>query len=61
MMVNCVHCMHCLNVMPKALSPGVDKGVTILVGGHRTLKIGDTMSSVLVPFMKLKQMKIWLS
>jgi sulfite reductase alpha subunit len=51
---NCVHCMHCLNVMHKALKPGLDKGVTILVGGHRTLKIGDTMSSVLVPFMKLE-------
>ena len=50
----CVHCMHCLNVMPKALSPGKDRGVTILIGGHRTLKIGDTMGSVLVPFMKLE-------
>ncbi|MEK6814465.1 MAG: dissimilatory-type sulfite reductase subunit alpha [Nitrospirota bacterium] len=51
---NCVHCMHCLNVMHKALRPGKDKGVTILLGGKRTLKIGDTMSSVLIPFMKLE-------
>jgi len=51
---NCVHCMHCINVMPKALRPGKDKGVTILLGGKRTLKIGDTMGSVLVPFMKLE-------
>lgn len=51
---NCVHCMHCLNVMHKALAPGKDKGVTILLGGKRTLKIGDTMSSVLIPFMKLE-------
>ncbi len=50
---NCVRCMHCLNVMPKALSPGDDKGVTILVGGKRTLKIGDLMGTVIVPFMKL--------
>ncbi len=50
----CVRCMHCINVMNKALKPGKDRGVTILVGGHRTLKIGDTMSSVLVPFMKLE-------
>jgi sulfite reductase alpha subunit len=51
---NCVRCMHCINVMTKALSPGDDKGVTILIGGKRTLKIGDTMGTVIVPFMKLE-------
>jgi len=51
---NCVRCMHCLNVMNKALSPGDDRGVTILIGGKRTLKIGDLMGTVVVPFMKLE-------
>jgi len=51
---NCVRCMHCINVMTKALSPGDDRGVTILVGGKRTLKIGDLMGTVIVPFMKLE-------
>jgi sulfite reductase alpha subunit len=51
---NCVRCMHCINVMTKALSVGDDKGVTILIGGKRTLKIGDTMGTVIVPFMKLE-------
>ena len=51
---DCVRCMHCLNVMNKALSPGDDKGVTILIGGKRTLKIGDLMGTVIVPFMKLE-------
>lgn len=51
---NCVRCMHCLNVMTKALSPGDDKGATILIGGKRTLKIGDLMGTVVVPFMKLE-------
>ncbi len=51
---NCVRCMHCLNVMNKALSPGDDKGITILCGGKRTLKIGDLMGTVIVPFMKLE-------
>jgi sulfite reductase alpha subunit len=51
---NCVRCMHCINVMHKALAPGKDKGITILLGGKRTLKIGDTMGSVFVPFMKLE-------
>jgi len=50
---SCVRCMHCINVMTKALSPGDDKGITILLGGKRTLKIGDLMGSVIVPFMKL--------
>jgi len=51
---DCVRCMHCLNVMNKALSPGDDKGVTILIGGKRTLKIGDLMGTVIVPFKKLE-------
>ena len=51
---NCVRCMHCINVMTKALSPGKDHGVSILLGGKRTLKIGDTMGTVIVPFMKLE-------
>jgi sulfite reductase alpha subunit len=51
---NCVRCMHCLNVMTKALHPGDDKGVTILIGGKRTLKIGDLMGTVVVPFKKLE-------
>jgi sulfite reductase alpha subunit len=51
---NCVRCMNCLNVMPKALHPGDDKGVTILIGGKRTLKIGDLMGTVVVPFKKLE-------
>jgi sulfite reductase alpha subunit len=54
---NCVRCMHCLNVMTKALSPGDDRGVTILVGGKRTLKIGDLMGTVLIPFKKLETME----
>jgi sulfite reductase alpha subunit len=50
---NCVRCMHCLNVMPGALLPGTDKGATVLVGGKGVLKIGATMGTVVVPFMKL--------
>ncbi len=51
---SCVRCMHCLNVMPKALSPGDDKGVSILIGGKRALKIGDLMGTMIIPFMKLE-------
>ncbi len=52
---DCVRCMHCINVMTGALAPGKDKGATILCGGKRTLKIGDLMGSVIVPFMPLQK------
>jgi len=58
---DCVRCMHCLNVMPKALHPGDDRGVTILIGGKRTLKIGDLMGTVVVPFKKLETEEDWES
>jgi sulfite reductase alpha subunit len=51
---DCVRCMHCINVMTGALAPGKDRGATILAGGKRTLKIGDLMGTVVVPFMKLE-------
>jgi sulfite reductase alpha subunit len=51
---NCVRCMHCLNVIPGGLLPGNDKGVSILVGGKGVLKIGATMGTVVIPFMKLE-------
>ncbi len=56
---NCVHCMHCINVMHSALAPGKDRGVTILIGGKRTLKIGDMMASLLIPFMEMKTQEDW--
>lgn len=51
---SCVRCMHCINVMHKALAPGDDKGVSILIGGKRSLKVGDLMGTMIVPFMKLE-------
>jgi sulfite reductase alpha subunit len=63
---NCVKCMHCLNVtsplthkyiaegdVEPILAQGDDKGVMIIMGGKRTLKIGDLFGSVVVPFMKM--------
>ena len=51
---NCVRCMHCINVMTGALAHGTDTGATVLIGGKRTLKIGDLMGTVVVPFLPLK-------
>jgi len=51
---NCVKCMHCINLMPKALRPGKDRGATILLGSKAPIVEGALLSSVLVPFMKLE-------
>ncbi len=51
---SCVRCMHCINVCTKALKPGKDRGIAILAGGKRTLKIGDLLGTVIVPFMKME-------
>jgi sulfite reductase alpha subunit len=50
----CNHCMHCINVMPKALRPGKDRGATILIGAKAPIVEGAQLASVLVPFMKLE-------
>jgi len=51
---SCVRCMHCINVMTKALSPGDDRGASIMIGGKRSLKVGDLMGIMIVPFIKLE-------
>jgi sulfite reductase alpha subunit len=50
----CNRCMHCINLMPKALRPGKEKGATILVGGKAPIVHGALMSWVIVPFMKME-------
>jgi sulfite reductase alpha subunit len=47
----CVRCMHCINVMPKALRPGREKGATLLIGSKAPIVQGALLSSVLVPFV----------
>lgn len=51
---DCVRCMHCINVLPKALSPGNDRGAMLLVGGKAPIMGGALLSSVLVPFIKME-------
>ena len=50
----CNRCMHCINLMPKALRPGVEKGATIMVGGKAPIVHGALLSWVIVPFMKME-------
>jgi sulfite reductase alpha subunit len=47
----CVRCMHCINVMPKALRPGKERGATLLIGSKAPIVQGALLSSVLVPFV----------
>ncbi len=49
----CTRCMHCINVMPRALRPGVDQGATICVGAKAPILDGAQFSTLIVPFMKI--------
>lgn len=51
---NCTRCMHCINVMHHALSPGKDRGVSLLVGGKAPILEGAMISWVVIPFMKFE-------
>ena len=51
---NCNRCMHCINLMPKALRPGKDKGAMILLGAKAPIVQGALLASVVVPFIKME-------
>jgi len=51
---DCTRCMHCINLMPKALRPGPEKGATLLIGGKAPIVEGALLSWVIVPFMKIE-------
>jgi sulfite reductase alpha subunit len=53
----CVRCMHCINVMPKALRPGKERGAAILIGSKAPIVQGALLSSVLVPFIPAAELK----
>ncbi len=52
---SCRHCMHCINVMPKALAPGKDRGAVILIGSKAPIVEGALLSSVIFPFVKIEE------
>ncbi|MDO9267464.1 MAG: hypothetical protein Q7U00_10315, partial [Sulfurimonas sp.] len=49
----CTRCMHCINVMPRALRPGVDTGASICVGAKAPILDGAQFATLIVPFMKM--------
>ena len=51
---DCTRCMHCINMMPKALRQGKEKGATLLIGGKAPIVEGALLCWVIVPFMKLE-------
>ncbi|MDD4953105.1 MAG: dissimilatory-type sulfite reductase subunit alpha, partial [Desulfovibrionaceae bacterium] len=51
----CVRCMHCLNVMPRALRIGNDRGASILCGAKAPILDGAQMASLLIPFIKVQE------
>jgi sulfite reductase alpha subunit len=51
----CRRCMHCINVMPKALRPGKERGATVLIGSKAPIVEGALLSSVLIPFIDIEE------
>ncbi len=51
----CTRCMHCINVMPRALRVGDDRGCSLLVGAKAPILDGAQMSTLLVPFIKVEE------
>ncbi len=49
----CSRCMHCINLMPEALRPGTDTGVSILIGAKAPILDGAQLGSLIIPFMKV--------
>lgn len=49
----CTRCMHCLNVMPKALRPGLDQGASIMMGAKAPILDGAQLGTLIVPFIKM--------
>ena len=50
----CNRCMHCINIMPKALRIGKERGATVLVGGKAPIVKGALLSWVVVPFLPME-------
>lgn len=49
----CTRCMHCLNVMPKALRPGLEQGASIMMGAKAPILDGAQLGTLIVPFIKM--------
>jgi sulfite reductase alpha subunit len=48
----CTRCMHCINVMPRALRIGNERGLSILAGAKAPILDGAQMGTLIVPFIE---------
>jgi len=51
----CTRCMHCINVMPRALRPGKEKGATICIGAKAPILDGAQFATMVIPFIKVSK------
>ena len=51
----CTRCMHCINVMPRALCPGKEKGATICIGAKAPILDGAQFATMVIPFIKISK------
>ncbi|RUM41244.1 MAG: dissimilatory-type sulfite reductase subunit alpha [Desulfocapsa sp.] len=51
----CTRCMHCINVMPKALRPGKEKGASISIGAKAPILDGAQFATLVIPFIKVSK------
>ena len=49
----CNRCMHCINVMPRALRPGKEKGATICIGAKAPILDGAQFATMVIPFIEV--------
>ena len=50
---DCVKCVHCINVLPKALSPGKERGAAVAIGGKAPIVDGALFATLIVPFIEI--------
>lgn len=51
----CTRCMHCINVMPRALRPGKEKGATICIGAKAPILDGAQFATMIIPFIEVSE------
>jgi sulfite reductase alpha subunit len=51
----CNRCMHCINVMPRALKPGKEKGATVCVGAKAPILDGAQFATMVIPFIEVSK------
>ncbi|MDI6817323.1 MAG: dissimilatory-type sulfite reductase subunit alpha [Actinomycetota bacterium] len=52
---DCLKCVHCINVLPKALSPGKERGAAIALGGKAPIVEGALFATLIVPFIEIDE------